>query len=250
MDVKSVFLNGYLNEEVYVEQPKGFVDVDHPDYGYVRGENDKTIFLKKEQMNLVTEFKMSLVGELTYFLGLQIKQLKDGIFISQSKYIKDFVKRFGLENAHTKRISAPIHIKLTKSLDGSCVDKSLYRSIIGSLLYLTTSRPDISFVVGICAGYQAEPKASHLLSAKRIIKYINSTCEYDLLYSFDTNSSFIGYCDANGVGSFKDRKSSFGGCFFFKNNLVSWFSKKQNCVSLSTAEAEYVAAGSSCTQLL
>lgn len=122
--------------------------------------------------------------------------------------------------------------------------------MIGSLLYLTASRPDITFAVGACARYQAAPKTSHLLQVKRIIKYINGTCDYGILYTNDTNSSLVGYCDADWAGSADDRKSTSGGCFFFGNNLISWFSKKQNCVSLSTAEAEYIAAGSSCTQLI
>src|ERR1044072_2055643 len=122
--------------------------------------------------------------------------------------------------------------------------------MIGSLLYLTTSRPDITFVVGVCARYQAQPKASHLIQAKRIIKYVSGTSDYGILYTHGTSSSLTGYCDADWARSADDRKSTSGGCFFLGNNLISWFSKKQNFVSLSTAEAEYIAAGSSCTQLL
>ncbi|XP_057432490.1 uncharacterized protein LOC130725261 [Lotus japonicus] len=117
--------------------------------------------------------------------------------------------------------------------------------MIGSLLYLTTSRPDITFVVGLCARYQAAPKTSHLLQVKRIIKYINATSDYGILYTHDTNSSLVGYCDADWAGSEDDRKSTSGGCFFLGNNLIPWFSKKQNCLSLSTTEAEYIAAGTS-----
>ncbi|XP_057418548.1 secreted RxLR effector protein 161-like [Lotus japonicus] len=120
--------------------------------------------------------------------------------------------------------------------------------MIGSLPYLTASRPDITFVVGVCARYQAEPKASHLVQFKRIIKYVNGTSDYGILYSHDPNSMLIGYCDADWAGSADDRKSTSGGCFFLGGNLISWFSKKQNSVSLSTTEAEYIAAGSSCPQ--
>jgi hypothetical protein len=122
--------------------------------------------------------------------------------------------------------------------------------MIGSLLYLTVSRPDITFVVGVCARYQAEPKMSHLTQAKRILKYINSTSDNRILYSHSENSMLIGYYDVDWEGSADDRKSTSEGCFFLGNNLISWFSKKQNCVSLSTAEAEYIAAGSSCSQLV
>jgi hypothetical protein len=197
-----------------------------------------------------SEFEMSLVGELTYFLGLQVKQLEDSIFISQSKYAKNIVKKFGMDNASHKRTPAPTHLKLTKDEKGISVDQSLYRSIIESLLYLTVSRLDITFDVGVCARYQADPKISHLTQVKRILKYVNGTSDYGILYAHDENSKLIGYCDADWAGSADDRKSTSGGCFFLGNNLISWFSKKQNSVALSTAEAEYIAAGSSCSQLV
>ncbi|WJX33335.1 hypothetical protein P8452_21550 [Trifolium repens] len=306
MDVKSAFLNGYLQEEVYVEQPKGFVDPEHPNYvyklkkalyglkqaprawyerltqfleeqGYRKGGSDKTMFVKQEKGKFIiaqiyvddivfggmsntmvqhfvqqmqSEFEMSLVGELTYFLGLQIKQMDDTIFISQSKYARNIIKKFGMDNATHKRTPAPTHLKLTKDEKGISVDQSLYRSMIGSLLYLTASRPDITYAVGVCARYQADPKVSHLTQVKRILKYVNGTSDYGIMYSHCENSTLYGYCDADWAGSADDRKSTSGGCFFLGTNLISWFSKKQNCVALSTAEAEYVAAGSSCSQLV
>ncbi|KAK2396684.1 putative mitochondrial protein [Trifolium repens] len=306
MDVKSVFLNEYLNEEVYVEQPKEFVDPNLPDHvyrlqkavyelkqaprawyerltkfllqqGYRKGETDKTFFVRQEEGTLMiaqiyvddivfggmtdalvkqfvhqmqSESEMSLVGELTYFLGVQVKQMEDTIFISQSNYAKNIVKKFGMESATRKRTPATTHLKLTKDEKGVSVDQSLYRSIIDSLLYLTASRPDISFAVGVCARYQVEPKMSHLTQVKRILKYVNGTSDYGIMYSHGEDSRLIGYCDADWAGSADDRKSTSGGCFFLGNNLISWFSKKQNCVALSTAEAEYIAAGSSCSQLL
>ena len=197
-----------------------------------------------------SEFEMSLVGELTYFLGLQVKQMEDSIFICQSKYAKNIMKKFGLDNAKHKRTPAPTHVKLSKDENGVKVEQSLYRSMIGSLLYLTASRPDITFVVGVCARYQAEPKVSHINQVKRILKYVSGTCDYGLLYSHDSSSILVGYCDADWAGSADDRKSTSGGCFFLGNNLISWFSKKQNCVSLSTTEAEYIAAGRSCSQMV
>jgi hypothetical protein len=160
------------------------------------------------------------------------------------------VKKFGMESASHKRTPAPTHLKLSKDEKGVKVDQSLYRSMIGSLLYLTASRPDITFAVGVCARYQAEPKVSHLTQVKRILKYVSGTSDYGMLYTHSDNAMLIGYCDADWAGSADDRKSTSGGCFFLGNNLISWFSKKQNCVSLSTAEAEYIAAGSSCSQLV
>ncbi|MCH85254.1 putative gag-pol polyprotein [Trifolium medium] len=176
--------------------------------------------------------------------------MEDRIFISQSKYAKTIVKKFGIENSPHKRTPAATHLKLTKDEQGTSVDQSMYMSMIGSLLFLTASRPDIAFDVGVCARYQAEPKMSHLTQVKRILKYINGICDYGILYSYCEDPSLKGYCDADWAGSADDRKSTSGGCFFLGNNLISWFSKKQNCVSLSTAEAEYIAAGSSCSQLV
>ena len=306
MDVKSAFLNGFLNEEVYVEQPKGFVDPKFPNHvyklhkalyglkqaprawyerlaeylskkGYVRGVKDQTLVIRKsgsemmfaqiyvddivfggmsqkmvdhfvEQMQ--SEFEMSMIGELSFFLGFQIKQFEGGIFLSQSKYAKELVKKFGLESGKPKRTPASTTVKLSKDDDGEAVDTKLYRSMIGSLLYLTASRPDISFSVGVCARFQSQPTTTHLSYVKRIIKYIHGTADYGILYSFDTNSCLVGFSDADWGGNSDDRKSTSGGCFFLGNNLISWFSKKQNCVSLSTAEAEYIAAGAGSTELV
>ncbi|XP_050876651.1 secreted RxLR effector protein 161-like [Lathyrus oleraceus] len=167
-----------------------------------------------------SEFEMSLVGELTYFLGLQVKQMDANIFISQSKYAKSIVKKFGMENASHKRTPAPTHLKLTKD------EKGVYER------------------------YQSEPKKSHITQVKRILKYINGTSDYGMLYYHNANSMLIGYCDADWAGSADNRKRNFGGCFFLGNNLISWFNKKQNCVSLSTTKAEYIAAESNCSQLI
>ncbi|KAL1217630.1 Retrovirus-related Pol polyprotein from transposon RE2 [Cardamine amara subsp. amara] len=122
--------------------------------------------------------------------------------------------------------------------------------MIGSLLYLTASRPNLCLSVGICACYQACPKQSHLTAVKRIIKYVNGTLDYGIFYSKDTHDNLIGFCDSDWAGSADDQKSTSGGCFFLGNNLISWHSKKQNSVSLSTAEAEYIVLGSCCTQLV
>jgi hypothetical protein len=122
--------------------------------------------------------------------------------------------------------------------------------MIGSLLYLTASRPDIAFSVGVCTHFQANPKESHLTAVKRIIRYVNDTLSYGIWYSRETNLVVTGYSDADWAGNADDRKSTSGGCFYVGNNLVSWMSKKQASISFSTAEAEYIAVGSYCTQLL
>ena len=157
---------------------------------------------------------------------------------------------FGLESASFVRTPMSPNVKLTVDLLGKSVDSSLYRSMIGSLLYLTASRPDIIYSVGVCARYQADPKDYHMTTLKRIIKYVKTTAELSVWYSKDTNDILAGYFDADWAGNADDRKSTSGHCFYVGKNLVSWMSKKQNSISLFTAEAEYIAAGSCCTQLL
>ena len=143
------------------------------------------------------EFEMSMVGELNYFLGLQVKQREDRIFISQEKYAKNLVKRFGLDSK--KHTSTPMSssAKLSYDATGTEVDPTFYRSMIGSLLYLTASKPNITFIVGVCARFQAAPKESHLTAVKRIIRYINGTSDYGIWYSKDLNECLAGYSDAD-----------------------------------------------------
>ena len=157
------------------------------------------------------------------------------------------MKKFGLESASFVRTLMSPNVKLTIDLLGKSFDPFLYISMIGSLLYLIASRPDISYSVGVCARYQANPKEFHMTSLKRIIKYVKTTTKFGAYYSKDTSDVLAGYFDADWAGNPNDRKSTLGGCFYVGNNLVSWMSKKQNSISLSTAEVEYIAAGSCCT---
>ena len=120
-----------------------------------------------------SEFEMSMIGELSCFLGLQIKQKNEGIFINQKKYSKNIFRKFGLEKSQQKRNPAATHVKITKDTTGAIVDHKLYRSMIRSLLYLIASRPDIAYAVGICARFQSHPCASHLAAVKKIIKYVH-----------------------------------------------------------------------------
>ena len=192
------------------------------------------------------ELEISMVGEINYFLGLQVRQQKDGIFISQEKYAKNIVKRFDLDSK--KHTSTPISSSVKLSLDpaGVVIDPTPYRSMIGNLLYLTASGPNIAFSEEVCAQFQVAPKESHLTTIKRIIWYINGTFDYGIWYSRDLNECLAGYLNVDWVGCIDDRKSTSGGCFYLGNNLMSWMSKKQNSVSLLTTEAEYIVAGSCC----
>ncbi|XP_019194748.1 PREDICTED: uncharacterized protein LOC109188558 [Ipomoea nil] len=143
------------------------------------------------------EFEMSMVDQLTYFLGLQVKQSLEGYFISHEKYAKNFVKMFDLESCKTPRTPISTSTKVSKDDTGPSVDNTVYQSLIGSLLYLIASRPDIMFSVGMCARYQSDPKESHLIAAKRILKYIKGTIQYGIWYSKDSELNMIAYCDAD-----------------------------------------------------
>ncbi|KAH9762390.1 hypothetical protein KPL70_000794 [Citrus sinensis] len=189
------------------------------------------------------EFEMSMMGELKYFLGLQIKQNEEGIFINQAKYVKDLLKRFGYENGTAKSTPMSTTIKLDKDEKGKEVDIKTYRGMIGSLLYLTASRPDIMFSVCLCARFQSCPKESHMLAVKHIFRYLIGTINLGLWYPRGTHIDLTCYSDADFAGYKVDRKSTSGTCHFLGHSLVSWFSKKQNSVALSTTEAEYIAAG-------
>nr|KYP40118.1 Copia protein [Cajanus cajan] len=176
-----------------------------------------------------------------------VNQLKLG---ESSKYCNELLKKFGMEGC--KEAATPISNTCNLDLDekGIVVDNSKYRGIIGSLLYLTASRPDIMFVVCLCARFQANPKESHMKSVKRILKYLKGTTNVGLWYPKGVSLSLIGYSDSDYVGCRLDRKSTSGTCHLLGSALVSWHSKKQACVALSTAEAEYIAAGSCCAQIL
>ena len=152
----------------------------------------------------------------------------------------------------SRSAKAPMATTCHLSLDamGTPVDQKVYRSMIGSLLYLCASRPDIMLGVGVCAWYQAALKESHLVAVKRNFWYLVDTPNYGLWYPKSSNFSLCGYTDSDWAGDKDDRKSTSGACHFLGRSLVCWSSKKHNCVSVSMTEAEYVAVASCCTQLL
>jgi hypothetical protein len=199
---------------------------------------------------MTQKFEMSIMGELNYFLGFQVKQLKDDTFISQTKYTQDLLKRFGMKDA--KPAKTPMgtdgHVDLNKG--GKSVDQKAYRSMIGSLLYLCASRPDIMLSVCMCARFQSDPRECHLVAVKRILRYLVATPCFGIWYPKGSTFDLIGYSDSDFARCKVDRKSTSGTCQFLGRSLVSWSSKKQTSVTLSIAEAEYVVAGQCCAQLL
>ncbi|GJS98650.1 putative ribonuclease H-like domain-containing protein [Tanacetum coccineum] len=281
MDVKSAFLYGKIDEEVYVSQPPGFVDPKYPKKvykvvkalyglhqaprawyatlstfllksGYRRGTIDKTLFIKKDKNDIMlvqvyvddiifgstkrswcdefealmkSRFQMSSMGELTFFLGLQVKQKEDGIFISQDKYVAEILKKFDF--ASVKTASTPVETQkpLVKDEEAADVDVHLYRSMIGSLMYLTASRPDIMFAVCACSRFQVTPKTSHLNAMKRIFRYLKGKPKLGLWYPRVSSFDLEAYLDNDYAEANLDRKST-------------------------TGEAEYVAAANCCGQVL
>nr|GEV69796.1 uncharacterized mitochondrial protein AtMg00810-like [Tanacetum cinerariifolium] len=205
MDVKSAFLYRTIEEEVYVYQPLGFVDRDHPD---------------------------------------KVKQKKDGIFISQDKYVTEILRKFG--HTEGKSASTPIDTKkpLLKDPDSKDVDVYTYMSMIGSLMYLTSSRPDIMFTVCACARFQVTPKASHLHAVKRIFRYLKGKPHLGLWYPKDSPFDLVAYSDSDYVGASLDRISTTEGCQLLRCRLIFWQCKKQIVVATPSTKAEYVAAAS------
>ncbi|CAN1142556.1 Retrovirus-related Pol polyprotein from transposon TNT 1-94 [Linum perenne] len=245
--------------------------------GFSRGSVDTTLFIHKHDSDLLIvqiyvddiifgstndllsqdfgttmqeSFEMSLIGELSFFLGLQIRQDSSGIFICQTKYCRDMLNKFHMSKLKHAPTPLSTTLKIDKDEAGKHFNEKQYRGMIGSLLYLTASRPDISHSVGVCARFQCNPKESHFIAVKRVFKYLNGTSDLGLWYSADAACDLIGYSDSDFAGSLYDRRSTSGACQFLGFSIVSWLSKKQSSVALSTAEAEYIAAGSCATQLV
>nr|GEV79671.1 retrovirus-related Pol polyprotein from transposon TNT 1-94 [Tanacetum cinerariifolium] len=296
MDVKTEFLHGSLKEDVYMCQPEGFIDADHPSHVYklkkalygskqaprawydelstfllknhfFKGTTDPTLFIRhfvdeilvvhvyvddiifgsthprytQLFFNLMkSRFEMSMMGEMTFFLGLQVNQSPCGIFINQSIYVLEILKKYGMESCDP--VGTPMEIKDKLNLDqnGTPVDATKYRSMIGALMYLTSSRPDIVYDTCLCARYQAKPTEKHLKEFKRIFCYLRGTVNKGLWYTKDSGFELNGFSDADYAGCKDTFKSTSGGAQFLEEKLVSWSLKKQDCTTLSTAEAEYV----------
>nr|GEU60750.1 hypothetical protein [Tanacetum cinerariifolium] len=222
MDVKSAFLYGTIDKELCRE----FEALMH----------DK--------------FQMSAMGELTFFFGLHVLQKKDGIFLSQDKYVDDILKKLGYLDVRSTNTPMDKENPWGKDRPGKDVELHLYRSMIGSLMYLTAPRPGIMFAVCACARHQVTPKECHLHAVKRIFRYLKGYPKLGLWYPKESPFDFVAYLDSDYGGATQDRKSTTGGCQFLRKRLISWQCKKQTIMATSTTEAEYVAAASGCGQVL
>ena len=171
-----------------------------------------------------------------------MKQDNSGIFISQEAYANSILKKFRMEHCNPVATPMKLGTKLSKFEGGASVDANLYQTLVGSLRYLTCTRPDIAYSVGIVSRYMEDPKQSHWKAIKRILRYIQGTKSLGLFYSSTTDYNLVGYSDSDWCGDVDDRKSTSGYLFFMGETAFTWYSKKQPIVSLSTCEAEYVSA--------
>nr|GEV73770.1 uncharacterized mitochondrial protein AtMg00810-like [Tanacetum cinerariifolium] len=224
MDVKSAFLYGTIDEEVYL--------------------------CREFEAHMHEKLQMSDMGELNFFLGLQARQKEDGIVLSQDKYIGDYLKKFGYSDVRSSNTPMDKENPWEKDKTGKDVDLFLYRSMIGSLMYLTTSRPDIMFAVCAYARHQVTAKECHLHVVKRIFRYLKGHLKLGLWYPKESPFDLVAYSDSDYGGATQDRKSTTKGCQFLGRRLISWQCKKQTIVATSTTKVEYVAAASGCEQVL
>ncbi|GJZ74932.1 retrovirus-related pol polyprotein from transposon TNT 1-94 [Tanacetum coccineum] len=190
---------------------------------------------------MCSKFKMSMMGKISFFLGLQISQSPRGIFINQSKYALESLKKYGFDSCDPVDTPMVEKSKLDEDKEGKAVDPSHYRGMIGTLLYLTASRPDLQFAICMCARYQARPTEKHLHAVKRIFRYLKGTVNRGLWYPKDSSITLTAFADADHAGCQDTRRSTSGSMQFLGDRLVSWSSKRQKSVAISSTKAEYIA---------
>ncbi|KAI3739249.1 hypothetical protein L2E82_29648 [Cichorium intybus] len=235
-------------------------------YGYKQSNSDHTLFLKRrnglitcliiyvddmiitgndkgemEQLrqNLFAEFEMKDLGRLKYFLGIEVLRSKQGIFICQKKYILDLLAETGMMDC--KPIETPMmtNHKLHMEIKAKLADKERYQRLVGKLIYLAHTRPDIAYAVGVVSQFMHEPQAAHMEAVIRIIRYLKGTSNHGVLFKSNGHLEIQAYTDADWAGDKRNRRSTSGYFTLVGGNLVTWRSKKQKVVALSSAEAEF-----------
>ncbi|GJY99010.1 retrovirus-related pol polyprotein from transposon TNT 1-94 [Tanacetum coccineum] len=259
MDVKTAFFNDILCEEVYVSQPDGFVDKDNPNHVY---KLKKALYGLKQAprawYDLLSKFLLSQefskgTVDPTLFIRRQGKDIllsPRGIFLNQSKYALESLKKYGMESSDPVDTPMVEKSKLDEDTQGKAVDPTHYHGMVGTLMYLTASRPDLTFVVCMCARYQAKPTEKHLHAVKRIFKYLRGTVNRGLWYPKDSSIALTAYADADHAGCQDTRRSTSGCMQLLGDRLVSWSSKRQKSAAISSTEAEYIALSGCCAQVL
>ena len=183
--------------------------------------NDELMFAKFKS-SMKHEFDMTDLGNMIYFLGLEVMQRIDGIFLCQKKYALEMLQRFGMDKSNSVQTPIVPGVKLTKDDTGAKVDKTYYKQIVGSLMYLTSTRPDMMFVVNLISRYMENPTELHLLAAKRVLRYLKGTTEFGIFYKKGGNKEFLAYTDSDYAGDLDDRKSTSGYVFLLCSAAVSW----------------------------
>ncbi|GKA89051.1 retrovirus-related pol polyprotein from transposon TNT 1-94 [Tanacetum coccineum] len=199
---------------------------------------------------MCSQFKMSTMGKISFFLRLQISQSPRGIFINQSKYALESLKKYGMKSSDPVDTPMVEKSKLDEDTQRKAIDPTHYRGMIGTLMYLTASRPDLTFVVCMCARYQAKPTEKHLHAVKRIFKYLRGTVNRGLWYLKDSSITLTAYADADHAGCQDTRRSTSGSMQLLGDRLISWSSKRQKSTAISSTEAEYIAMSGCCAQIL
>ncbi|GJY73598.1 retrovirus-related pol polyprotein from transposon TNT 1-94 [Tanacetum coccineum] len=263
MDVKTAFLNGILRKEVY-QAPRAWYDLLSSfllSQKFSKGAIDPTLFTRKEGKDILlvqiyvddiifastnpalcetfseimcSKFKMSMMGKMSFFLRLQISQSPRGIFLNQSKYALEIIKKYGMEISDPVDTPMVEKSKLDADQQGKEVDPTHYRGMIGSRMYPTSSRPDLVFDVCMCARYQAKPTEKHLHAVKRIFRYLRGTINMGLWYSKDSCIALTAFADADHAGCQDTRRSTSGSMQLLGDTLVSWSSKKQKSTAISS----------------
>nr|GEY61790.1 hypothetical protein [Tanacetum cinerariifolium] len=232
MDMKTTFLNGPLKEEVYVAQPDGFVDPDHPEKVY---RLRKALYGLKKALRAWYDELSKFLTSKGFTKGPQIHQSPSGIFINQAKYTLEIRHKHGMDKGQSIGTAMATKPKLDADLSGNLVHQTDYRSKIRLLMYLTSSRPDIVQAVCFCARYQSRPTEKHLKVVKRIFRYLRGTVNMGLWYPKGSSFELTAFLDAAYAGCFDSRKSTSGGIQFLGDKIVSWMLKKQNFTAMSSA---------------
>jgi hypothetical protein len=300
MDVKTAFLNGVIEEEVYIEKPQGFevedrkthvyklnkalyglkqaprawygrIDSFLTNFGFTKSKADSNLYFKvmnnelvilllyvddllligeenlitKCKKNLASKFEMKDLGLMHYSLGLEVWQSPERIFLNQGKYAVKILKRFDM--LECKSMNTPMETKLKLLVDTpqELIDATLCRQIIGSLMYLMNTRPNICFVVNTLSQFLVEPRHVHLVVAKHVMTYLKGILDCGLSYDGDHDFTLSGYIDSDWARSVSDRKRTSGCCFSLGSTMISWQSRKQSIIALNITEAEYILACSS-----
>lgn len=237
---------------VYLEKPLVAIIVLYVDDLIITGNH--VTFLESTKLKLQSQFDMTDMGVLHYFLGLEVYQHQTGIFISQQRYVSELLLSFGMEDSRTITSPMDVNQKFSIDTDSPPADIHLYRKLIGSLIWLLNTRCDLSFPVSLLAGFMGKPLLIHWHAGLRILRYLKTTPALGLFYEADTKDStslsIYGWTDSDWAGDVDHRRSTTGYCFTLGSGAISWSSKKQPTVSLSSTEAEYRAACTSTCEVV